>query len=307
MRPETPLDAAFRAQEADPDPALRLRFHERVLDAELLVPLAAAAGDTLDPQVFDLEDGRFVLAFDRDDRLADFVGAPTDFAALSGRRLAPMLAGRGIGIALNLGAPSATLLPAAAVDWLAAMVRPVPEARDGRLAGLAAPDVPEALRAALAAKLAAMADAIATAHLVAASDGGGPAGAVLVLAGVPEAARARGRRRGRRGRALHRGGARDRPRLRRARQPRRGGRRARRAAARSSRAAGRAGGAPDRVRTRRGRRGCASERRDESGAPLGLVRDLDGQHLELDGAPRSVTVTALPGSAPISARATGAT
>ena len=189
MRPETPLDAAFRAQEADPDPALRLRFHERVLDAELLVPLAAAAGDTLDPQVFDLEDGRFVLAFDRDDRLADFVGAPTDFAALSGRRLAPMLAGRGIGIALNLGAPSATLLPAAAVDWLAAMVRPGPEARDGRLAGPTVPDVPEALRAALAAKLAAMADAVATAHLVAASDSGGPAGAVLVLAGVPEAAR----------------------------------------------------------------------------------------------------------------------
>lgn len=188
MNPETPLDAAFLAHEADPDPALRLRFHERILDAELMVPLVAEAGEALDPQVFDLEDGRFVLAFDRDDRLADFMGAPTDFAALSGRRLAALLAGQGIGIALNLGAPSATLLPAAAVDWVAAMVLPAPAPRAGHLTGLAAPEVPDALAAGLAAKLAAMADAIPAAHLVAIRDGEA-AGLALVLAGVPEAVR----------------------------------------------------------------------------------------------------------------------
>ncbi len=190
MKPETPLDAAFLASAADPDPALRLRFHERVLDAELAVPLAAEAGETRAPRVFDLEDGRFVLAFDRDERLADFLGAPTEFAALSGRRLATLLAGKGIGVALNLGAPSATLLPAGAVDWLAAMARPAPEARAMRLAGLATPDIPVALGAALAAKLAAMTDAVADAHLVAATDPGGAAGTVLVLTGVPEDARA---------------------------------------------------------------------------------------------------------------------
>ena len=141
MTAETPLDAAFLAQEADPDPALRLRFHERVLDAELAVALdEAAEGDALRPSVYDLEDGRFVLAFDRDERLADFFGMPTAFAVLTGRRLAAMLAGQGTGIALNLGAPSATLLPAAAVDWLAAMVQPAPEVSRGspcgtRLAG----------------------------------------------------------------------------------------------------------------------------------------------------------------------------
>ncbi len=190
MRPETPLDAAFLAAEADPDPGLRLRFHERVLDAELAVPLAGDAGDRLAPQVFDLEDGRFVLAFDRDERLADFLGAPTEFAALTGRRLAGLLAGQGIGIALNLGAPSATLLPADAVEWLAAMVAPAPEARAGRLAGLAAPEVPDALAAALGAKLAAMADAVGAAHLVAADRPEGGRGVVLALTGVPEAARA---------------------------------------------------------------------------------------------------------------------
>lgn len=187
MTAETPLDAAFLASAADPDPALLLRFHERVLDAELAVPLAGEAGETLDPQVFDLEDGRFVLAFDRDERLADFFGAPTDFAVLTGRRLATLLAGQGTGIALNLGAPSATLLPAGAVDWLAAMAAPAPEAREARLAGLAAPaSVPPALAAGLAAKLAAMADAVPAAHLVATGEG---SGLVLALTGVPEAAR----------------------------------------------------------------------------------------------------------------------
>ncbi len=186
MIPVTPLDAAYLAAEADDDPALRLRFHERVLDAELAVPLAAEAGETLNPQVFDLEDGRFVLAFDRDERLAEFLGAPTDFAALSGRRLATMLAGQGVGIALNLGAPSATLLPAEAVDWLAGMVRPAPEVHETRLGPLAAPEVAPSLAAGLAAKLAAMGDAVAAAYLVAAPGG---AGIVLALTGVPEEAR----------------------------------------------------------------------------------------------------------------------
>ena len=187
MKPQTPLDVAFLAAEADSDPALRLRFHERVLDAELAVPLAGEADGSLDPRVFDLADGRFVLAFDRDERLADFLGAPTAFAALSGRRLVATLAGQGVGIALNLGAPSATLLPAEALDWLAAMVAPAPEEREVRLSGLTRPEVPPALADALAAKLAAMTDAVAAAHLVA--TGGSEAGIVLALTGVPPEAR----------------------------------------------------------------------------------------------------------------------
>ena len=61
--------------------------------------------------VYDLSDGRFVLAFDREERMAAFLDAPAPFAALSGRRLAALLDGRKLGLALNLGAPSATLLP----------------------------------------------------------------------------------------------------------------------------------------------------------------------------------------------------
>jgi catechol 2,3-dioxygenase-like lactoylglutathione lyase family enzyme len=101
---ETPLDAAFRAQEADP--TLRPRFYERVLDAELVVPLAEEAGESMRPQVFPLEQGPYVLAFDRDKRMGAFLEGPVPFAPLSGRRLVALLAGQGIGIALNLGAPS---------------------------------------------------------------------------------------------------------------------------------------------------------------------------------------------------------
>ncbi len=186
---ETPLDIAFRAREADPDDAsLHLRFHERILDAELLLLLEAEAGDRLEPRIFDLADGRFVLAFDRDDRLEAFLGAPAHFAALSGRRLAALLAGQGIGLALNLGAASATLLPPDAVGWLAGMAGQGPEEAAARPIGYSRPDAPPALLAALGAKLAAMADVIATAHLVEARYPDATR-LLLALAGVPDQAR----------------------------------------------------------------------------------------------------------------------
>jgi SseB protein N-terminal domain len=189
--PETPLDLAFRQQEADPaDPVRRLRFHERVLDAELLLLLEApAAGDRLRPRVFELAEGRFVLAFDRDDRLAAVLDAPAPFAALAGRRLVAMLAGQGVGIGLNLGdAPSATLLPAEAVDWMAGMLSQDPGEAAERPRDFAAPAAPPELVAALGPKLAAMAEVIAEAFLVEAGYAGGDRRLLLVLTGVPEPA-----------------------------------------------------------------------------------------------------------------------
>ncbi len=189
MTDPTLLDLAHAAHEADPDDdTLRLRFHERLLDAELMLPVAdegEGEGDVA-PRIFDLSDGRFVLAFDRDERLAAFLEGPTPFVALSGRRLVAGLAGRGIGVALNLGAPSAALLPAAVIDWLAAIAAAPTEAAPQRPAGFVRPrDVPAPLLAALGPKLGAMAGVVAAAHLVATDRGG----LVLALAGVPEGAR----------------------------------------------------------------------------------------------------------------------
>ena len=190
---DTPIDAAHRAMEAAPDDArARLRFHERVMDAELFLLLETEPDDDrLTPQVFDLDEGRFVLAFDRDDRLADFLDAPAPYAALTGRRLVALLAGQGLGIGLNLGAaPSATLLPAEAVAWMAAMGEGGPETIDSAPRRLGPPvGAPESLVAALGPKLAAMSTRIASAHLVSADFADGRSGLVLALAGVPPEAR----------------------------------------------------------------------------------------------------------------------
>lgn len=189
---QTALDLAYAAHEAEPDNVtLRLRFHERILDSELIVPLAAPPdGDRVTPQIFPLSDGPVVLAFDRDDRMAEFLGHPADFAAMTGRRLVALLAGRGMGLALNLGAPSAALLPAKAVDWLARIAaESIPETQ-ARAEDVGPPGiVPRALLDALGPKLGAMADRLASAHLASALLGEGPPVLLLVLTGVEDAAR----------------------------------------------------------------------------------------------------------------------
>lgn len=113
---ETPLDLAHRASDQAGTDRARMRFYDRLLDAELWV-LLDETGDAF--RVFPLEDGPVVLAFDLPERLAEFAGG-ADTAILSGRSLVAELNGKGVGLGLNLGvAPSSELLGADAVDWLA--------------------------------------------------------------------------------------------------------------------------------------------------------------------------------------------
>ncbi|MFB2532487.1 SseB family protein [Paracoccus sp. p3-h83] len=116
----TAIDRAHLAAEAAPeDEALRWRVYEALAGAELFVLLAGEpGGDAITPQVFDLDEGRFVLAFDSEDRLAAFSGGPAGYASLPGRALAAMLARDGLGLGLNLGEVSSRLLPPDALDWL---------------------------------------------------------------------------------------------------------------------------------------------------------------------------------------------
>jgi hypothetical protein len=188
---ETPYDLAHRALQQDPESeSSRLRLHERILDAELLLLLAdEAAGDALRPEIYEVADGRFALAFDRDERLAEFVGAPAPFVALSGRQLVTLLAGQGVGLAMNLGSDSAALLPPQAVDWMARMVADIPEEEEAHVAAVRPPaHVPQPLLDALGPKLAAMAGVVEAAHLVEARHGA-EFGLMLVLSGVPALAR----------------------------------------------------------------------------------------------------------------------
>jgi hypothetical protein len=153
----TLLDAAHAAVSADPEnEALRLRFFERLADGEMVILLEReAVGDSLEPKVFDLEDGPVVLVFDREERLASFTGGIAPYAALPGRVIAGLLKGQGIGLGVNLGvAPSSMLLPPEAMDWLAETLDETPQELEAAPERFLPPSVPEAVVAALDAKLA---------------------------------------------------------------------------------------------------------------------------------------------------------
>ncbi|MEM0937960.1 MAG: SseB family protein [Pseudomonadota bacterium] len=171
--PITPLDAAHAAMRDAPDEdAARLRFYERLADGQLYLMLAnEPVGDQIEPRLFPLEDGQYVLVYDLEERLARFAGGVTPYAALPGRRIAEYLQGRGIGLGLNLGgAPSEMLLPPDAVDWLAETLARRPVAAEAVPREVAPPStLPELLLTALDGKLAQMQGLAAYALLAAVS------------------------------------------------------------------------------------------------------------------------------------------
>ena len=191
---ETMLDRAHQAMATAPeDDAARLRFYERLADAELFLLLEAEPADeTVAPQVFPLEEGRFALAFDSEDRLAEFTGAPAPYAALPGRVIARALAGEGVGLGLNLGvAPSSFLIPAAALGWLAGTLDHAPESAQAQIESVTAPrGLPEAVISALDRKLAGLAGLARAAHLVAVSYADGRRGHLLAFEGAAEGSEA---------------------------------------------------------------------------------------------------------------------
>lgn len=182
MTEHTPIDAAHAAMEAAPeDDAARLRFYERLADSELFLALEREAeGERITPQVFEVAGGSFVLAFDREERLAAFAGGPAPYAALSGRVIAAQLAPAGLGLALNLGAPSEILIPNDAVTWLAETVAHTPDEAEAQVAEVNAPlGLPEALLTALDAKLATATGRASGAYLVGVTYDSGARGHLL--------------------------------------------------------------------------------------------------------------------------------
>ncbi|WP_170360477.1 SseB family protein [Ruegeria arenilitoris] len=192
MTNATALDAAHATMEASPqDDAARLRFFERLADSELFLLLAEEAQDeNISPELFDVADGRFVLAFDRHDRLARFAERPVPYVALSGRVLSTMLAGQGIGLGLNLEvAPSSMLIPAEALGWLATTLEHAPEEVQQRLAEFLPPKgMPDDLLIALDTKLATAVGLAEAAFLVGTKTEEGGMGHLLGFVGAVEGA-----------------------------------------------------------------------------------------------------------------------
>ncbi len=192
MTEETPLDTTHAAMEAAPeDDTARLRFYERLADSELFLMLAEEARDeNISPEVFDVAEGRFLLAFDREERLARFAGRPAPYAALSGRVLAQMMAGQGLGLGVNLEvAPSSILIPAEAMGWLYQTLGHVPDEVEARIAEVSAPaGLPESLLLALDTKLATAQGLAQAAYLVAVTYHDGGRGHMLGFVGALEGA-----------------------------------------------------------------------------------------------------------------------
>ncbi|WGH78980.1 SseB family protein [Jannaschia ovalis] len=162
----TPLDEAHAHAEATGADTDRLRFFERLAEAELHLLLDDAAGETVTPRLFDVDGARYALAFDLPERLEAFAGAaPT--ATLSGRRLAGLLAGETLGLGLNLeDAPSAQLLPPEAVAWLVETLSTAPAEEERRIREIAPPGaLPDDLLTALDGKLRLTAGLARTAYL----------------------------------------------------------------------------------------------------------------------------------------------
>ncbi len=155
---------------APEDTGARLRWYGALLDAELAVALEGEARDgVFAPQLFTLENGRTVLAFEGEERLASVLGA-ADYAALPGRVLVAALAGQGVGLGVNLGSEAAYLMDAPAVDWLASVLAAAPVASVSGSDPFAPAEAPPALLAALEARLE-MARGMAEAAFLAARGG----------------------------------------------------------------------------------------------------------------------------------------
>jgi len=181
----TPLDTAHAAMQAAPDAdTARLRFYERMADAELYLLLEAEpVGDQISPQILETAGGQYLLAFDRAARLAQYAGDAAAYVALSGRNVAAMLEGQSIGIALNMEvAPSAILLPAPAVAWLRETLSATAAEVEAKIEAVLPPKgLPESLITAIDEKLATATGMAANAWLVGVQYEGGGRGHLLAF------------------------------------------------------------------------------------------------------------------------------
>ncbi len=193
----TALDSALREMQQTPeDASARLRFHSELINSELFVLLTEEArGDQLSPRIFDLEEGRAVLVFDSEVRMADFAGQSVAYAALPGRVLVTMLAEAGAGLSLivNPGEDHAELLPPEVLDWLAAtLAAPTPEEAEAVPESFGPVTLPTAavtlLLPALERRLSGV-PGLQAAVLASVRWQGGGAGHVLALSGVAPVAR----------------------------------------------------------------------------------------------------------------------
>ncbi len=191
---QTPLDRAFLAMDAAPeDDAARARYYEVLADTELFLVLREEpTGDQIAPDVFDLGDQTFVVAFDDEERMGHFTGGPAPYAAISGRVLAGMLAPQGVGLGINLEAgPTSFLIPPEALQWLVDTLGAAPQQAQARVVAIHAPGkLPQKVLDALAERLTRAAGLAQAAFLVEAEYDSGARAHMLAVLGAEDRAHA---------------------------------------------------------------------------------------------------------------------
>ncbi|MDQ7263718.1 SseB family protein [Paracoccus sp. PS-1] len=187
----TPLDELCKVPFHEADAPARARILSRLADTELFAALVAEpAGDRAELRLFDLPEGRFALACDREDRLAGFVGGPVAYVALPGRVLAAALAEEGQGLLLNPGHGSQLMLDAEVLAWLGRALAARPSmagAEAARRLGAPSAEAVALLAEPLAQRLGDMAGLVGRLALVAAEWRDGRRNHALILAGVDPA------------------------------------------------------------------------------------------------------------------------
>jgi hypothetical protein len=167
---QTRLDRLWQASaDAPEDDRVRAAFYEGVAAARLYLALDASEGERVRPTLLTLEDGPVALAFDTEERFAAAIGQATDYAAMLGSTLIPLLASEGLGLALNPGAaPSETVLDRATLAWIAETLAVQPETAEIAPGATILPPAcpPEDLLVALGERIAEFGPAVSEAWLV---------------------------------------------------------------------------------------------------------------------------------------------
>ena len=114
------MDKTYARMQAAPNSdAAGLRFYEAFCDTNLHVLVNA----DLSLQIFETSQGKLILAFDTEERMAEFVEQPTEFIKMPGRELVTQLKETDIGIGLNLNvAPTSQILTPEILDWVSALL-----------------------------------------------------------------------------------------------------------------------------------------------------------------------------------------
>lgn len=170
----------------DADAPQRARMLSRLADTGLSVALKGEPdGDRIELRTFPLDGAEAALAFDGEDRLAEFFGGPVAYASMPGRVLAELLGGEGAGLLVNPGHPSEMFLDATSLQWLSGALAATPEQAGARLR-LTSPkaETVTALAEPLALRLADMRGLIKGAALAAVE--GDEISHVLLIAGAEE-------------------------------------------------------------------------------------------------------------------------